>query len=591
MPDDIGRRASGPIAIELDAARNEQRKREAARRMHLRLDPAFRLAGFFLFAFAVWLHNLVLLPSAAVPVSLIVLTLGLYPIVAWALVRILYDRFPGVANVLLVVDLIFMMLAVYLSGGERSLLFFVPLFRVVDQVHTTFRRALFFAHAVVVGYAAMILWLAFGEGRDISGAAEGAKALFLYLCGLYASMTARTADATKSRMGSAIRLARESIERLQTSESGLRRVMRENELILQSAAEGIVGFDMDARVIFANRRAAKTIGFEVSDLVGRAGHELAVHSGEDGRPCDGHDCALESALRSGVEQSGRNAGFFRPDGTVVPVEYTSAPMYGDDGALAGAVFSFRDIGKRLAMENELRAAKETAEHASRAKSEFLANMSHELRTPLNAIIGYAELLGEDLRDEQLETCAADADRIRRSGQQLLGMITDILDIAKAEAGRLEVRKQPIAISPFLDEIAGSNHPKFSSRSNVLHVRCDDTVGTVEADGPMLRRILDALLDNANKFSTGAQTMLSVARNEKGVVFEVTDRGVGMTSEQIARIFQPFQPGDASSTKVTSGAGVGLALSQKMAALMGGRIEVRSERGSGSVVSLELPVEV
>ena len=133
-----------------------------------------------------------------------------------------------------------------------------------------------------------------------------------------------------------------------------------------------------------------------------------------------------------------------------------------------------------------------------------------------------------------------------------------------------------------------NEAKFESRSNRLRVHCE-SAATIDTDVTMLRRILDALLDNANKFSSNAETTLSVVERDGLMIFEIEDHGVGMDAEQIARAFQPFQPGDASSTKTYSGAGVGLALSQRLATMLGGRVTVESERGRGSVFALEIPI--
>lgn len=587
MSIDLGA-AAQPVtpAIELNVARNEQRKRDASRRLELVLNPAFRVAGFTLLALAVWLHNRFLLhdadPSATLQMAVV---FGLYPLVSWLALALWYDALPRLGTWFLAADLLMLILAVYYSGGERSLLFIVPLFRVIDQTHTTFRRALLFGHAAVAGYLALIVCLDLFAHHPIDWRAEGVKAGFLYFGALYTALTARAADAAKQRTGEAIRLARASIARLEDSERELRRVMTQNELILQSAGEGIVGFDLDARVVFANRRAARTIGMEPAELIGRNGHSLAVHCADDGGICDGSNCPLENILRSGKEERGVNPGFFRTDGNVVPVEFTSAPMF-EDGRLAGAVFSFRDISERQALERELRRAKEAAEGASNAKSTFLANMSHELRTPLNAILGYSEMLEEELRDEENTALAADAAKVRAAGQHLLAMIGDILDIAKFESGRLQVSPESIDAAAFAKEVVAANTARFAAKENRLSFVCEGEPGTIHADPALLRRVIEALLDNANKFSSGTETRLAILRDEDGVVFRVEDEGIGIDPAQIARVLEPFETGDASSTKSYSGAGVGLALAQRLVLLMGGRLQVRSAAGTGSVVSLE-----
>ena len=573
-------------SIELDPRLNEERKRRAAYRLNVILNPLYRLIGFWFIGLAILLHNRFLAPAGVSP-STVILLFGSYPIVAWAVMLAGYRRFPFLSNVLLVVDTLFLLLTIYFTGGEKSLLFIVPLFRVVDQTHTSFRRAMFFGHLTMAGYFALLAWLAFGDGRQLVWQAEAVKALLLYGGILYTALTARAADAVKTRTSEAITLARESFSSLHEAGEERERLMDRLDLVLQSAGDGIVGFDIDGRVTFANRRAAKTVGLEPADLIGRKGHTLAVHCTEGAKVCDGSDCPLEAALHSGREERGENAGFFRKDGTVVPVAYTSAPMYEDD-KLTGAVFSFRDITATKRLEADLREARDAAEQASRAKSLFLANMSHELRTPLNAIIGYSEMLEEELRDDGNTALAGDAVKIQVAGKRLLAMITDILDIAKVEAGRIKAVREPVEIAPLLQDLAMTLAPRFSSRGNRLEIAPATDARQVESDPAMLRRVLTALLDNANKFSSSATTRLAVSSGDAGVTFHVIDQGVGLSEEQVKTLFEPFSPGSAAATKTAEGTGIGLALSKRLASAIGATLHVRSTQGAGSEFMLSVP---
>lgn len=373
-------------------------------------------------------------------------------------------------------------------------------------------------------------------------------------------------------------------ERNQSSDE-LQRLMHRMELILQSVGEGIVGFDINAHVTFANRRAAKTIGLEVENLVGRKGHDLTVHCSDDGSVCDGSNCPLEAALKSGREERGENAGFFGPDGSIVRVAYTSAPVY-EEGNLVGAVFSFRDISERKRLEKELTQARDEAEAASRAKSVFLANMSHELRTPLNAILGYSEMLQEELREDGNEALARDAARIEIAGKRLQAMITDLLDIAKLESGRLIATAEPVELGGFLRELSTAAAEGFAEKGNRLEIR-HGIQREVIADPSLLRRVLTSMLDHANRVCSGGVATLMVSEDPgAGTAFGVTMQSETMSEEQTNALFDAFTSGQ--SARSFDGAGVGLALSRRLAVAIGGSLRVQAGAGGGAEFVLRIP---
>ncbi|MCM2314717.1 MAG: PAS domain-containing sensor histidine kinase [Thermoanaerobaculia bacterium] len=580
-------------SIELDPVANDERKRRSARHVTLVVNPLYRFLGFLALGGVVVLHGIAMpesLRPGSPPQSVFLLVL--YPLVAWAVLYAGYDRIAGLATAIQIADIVMLVLVVYLSGGEKSLLFMAPMLRVIDQTHTTFRRALLLGHLAFAGYLALIAWLVLGEGREVSWPVEAVRLSFLYAGTLYTALMARAADIRKERTTDAIGLARASKASLERQEDELLRVMHRNQLILQSAGVGIVGCDLEGRVTFANDRAAKTIGLNVDSLVGTKGHDLAVHSDDAGNVCDGSNCPLEAALRSQKEEHGENAGFFRPDGSVVPVSYTSAPIV-ENEALSGVVFSFRDISERKQLQRELIAARDAAEAGSRAKSVFLANMSHELRTPLNAIIGYSEMLGEQLREEGEPELASDAEKIRTAGGRLLGMVTDLIDIAKLEAGRLTPSLDALDVRLLLESIGVAQQEKFARRGNRLEIACENGLPDVQCDGTMLRRILEALLDNANKFTENRTSQLSASRADYGedraVEILVADEGPGLSNEQVSALFEPFAQVDASITRAKDGAGLGLALSRRLAKAMGATLGVDSAPGLGSVFRLRLPL--
>ncbi len=248
---------------------------------------------------------------------------------------------------------------------------------------------------------------------------------------------------------------------------------------------------------------------------------------------------------------------------------------------------------------EAREARDAAERASRFKSEFLANMSHELRTPLNAIIGITEMLLEDARDAaRPEGTGADAgaidplQRVMRAGRHLLKLINEILDLAKIEAGRMELHQEWLDARALADEVAATVRPLAERNRNALDVLCADDVGRLYADGTRVRQCLLNLLSNAAKFTEGGRVALTIARRPadggEAIAFEVADTGIGMDDEQLGRLFQDFSQADASTTRKYGGTGLGLAISRRFCRMMGGNITVKSTPGKGSVFTMTLP---
>jgi signal transduction histidine kinase/ActR/RegA family two-component response regulator len=228
--------------------------------------------------------------------------------------------------------------------------------------------------------------------------------------------------------------------------------------------------------------------------------------------------------------------------------------------------------------------------ASEHKSRFLAHMSHELRTPLNAIIGYSEMLQEDAEDLGETSRVTDLQKITMAGQHLLGLINDVLDLAKIEAGRMEFVQDQCIVQDLLDEVATVARPLAEKRGNRLIVECVDLTGELRTDVTKVRQILLNLLSNAAKFSeSGTITLKAGAvRDGEFVEFAVHDTGVGMTAEQLGRLFQEFAQAEASTSRRYGGTGLGLALSRKLAQALGGNITVVSTPGDGSTFTVTLP---
>ncbi len=242
--------------------------------------------------------------------------------------------------------------------------------------------------------------------------------------------------------------------------------------------------------------------------------------------------------------------------------------------------------------DELRRARNAAEAANRAKSAFLANMSHELRTPLNAVLGYTELLLEDATADGDDQRISDLARINQAGHHLLDLISDVLDLSKIEAGRQELFIEEVELHDLVSSVVTTVRPRIDSNGNRLHVEIGRGLGRADLDVRKVRQILLNLVDNAAKF-THDGTISVVARRhtqdrEERVSFAVTDTGIGIPANKFAQLFQTFEQLDSSTTRRYGGTGLGLALSQKLANIMGGEISVESEVGKGSTFTLELP---
>jgi signal transduction histidine kinase/CheY-like chemotaxis protein len=252
----------------------------------------------------------------------------------------------------------------------------------------------------------------------------------------------------------------------------------------------------------------------------------------------------------------------------------------------------------LAMQNahlfsELAIARDAADEANRTKSSFLANMSHELRTPLNAIIGLTDMLVSNAARFGTDKALEPLRRVHRAGTHLLGLINQVLDLSKIEAGKLELNLESVSIPPLVEEVIGTARPLAEQNKNRLSVQCPGDLPPIEADAMRVRQILLNLLSNACKFTKDGSIILRVVRvahqGQDCIAVAVADSGIGMTPEQLGRLFEEFSQGDATTARQYGGTGLGLAITRRLCQMMGGDVSVTSEVGKGTTFTVRLPV--
>jgi signal transduction histidine kinase/CheY-like chemotaxis protein len=240
------------------------------------------------------------------------------------------------------------------------------------------------------------------------------------------------------------------------------------------------------------------------------------------------------------------------------------------------------------MVDRLAEARDAAMRATQTKSQFLANMSHELRTPLNAIIGITDMLAEDARDDGETESLEPLERISRAGKHLLSLINDILDLSKIEAGRMELHIESFELAPLIADAVNLAGSLAARNANTIQIKCPPNAGSMSSDLTRVRQVVFNLLSNACKFTERGTITVEVAPREEEVEIVVRDTGIGMTPEQVGRLFQEFSQADSSTTRKYGGTGLGLAISQRFCRMMGGDITVESEPGKGSAFTVRLP---
>ena len=360
-----------------------------------------------------------------------------------------------------------------------------------------------------------------------------------------------------------------------------------SRLLLESVGEGIFGVDLDGKVAFINPAANRMLGYGPEELIGHHVHEKIHHSHADGSVYPQKECPMYLTHAEGTDHHIADEVLWRKDGQPLSVEYTSMPIK-KDGQVVGAVVTFMDITERKRMEQEILTAMEKAEEATRAKSDFLANMSHEIRTPMNAVIGMSHLaLKTELTPKQQDYL----DKIQSSANSLLGIINDILDFSKIEAGKLDMESVEFNLDDVLNNLANLVTVKAQEKENleVLFATGREVPRFLVGDPLRLGQVLINLANNAVKFTEHGEIVVStelLKQDEAGpaLKFSVRDTGIGLTKDQIGKLFQSFSQADTSTTRKFGGTGLGLTISKRLVNMMSGEIWVESEPGQGTTFS-------
>ena len=372
------------------------------------------------------------------------------------------------------------------------------------------------------------------------------------------------------------------------TEEAARSSLQDTELlnaILKISSEAVIITDSSGKILKFSEGAQCMFGYTAQEAVGQSVDMLLPEGAR--APHAGHMAAFERGdVEAKVMQERGQAQLqgLRRSGETFPIGVSIAKLTAADGVILTAIV--RDLTQQRATEQALAAAARDAEAASTAKSVFLATMSHEIRTPLNGVLGMAQVMGGgDLPPLQRERL----DIIRQSGEALLAILNDILDLSKIEAGKLELESAPFDLASLVRG-AQSAFTAIANRKGLsFALEVSGAEGVYVGDAARIRQILYNLVSNALKFTEEGEVRVTATRTASGLRLAVRDTGVGIAPAAIEQLFDPFVQADASTTRRFGGTGLGLAICRDLARLMGGSITVESREGKGSVFTVDLPL--
>ncbi len=379
---------------------------------------------------------------------------------------------------------------------------------------------------------------------------------------------------------------REAIKR-QAAELG--RLSRQNELILNAAAEGVFGVDREGRATFVNPAAARMLKRELIELTDAPVHALIHPRFPEGDSCDPETCILNSALRGEVRAGEIEDTFFRADGTSFPAEFNASMMHDEDGSPLGSVVTYRDVTERrvAALAAEAESRYREAEAQNRAKDNFLATLSHELRTPMTSILGWVQFLRTGAFDE--EELQEALQTIESSARLQARLIDDMLDVSRIVLGKFHVDLRPTKIAEVVQAALTTAMHVATDRGVRLTCEVEDQETLVAADASRMQQVIGNILSNAIKFTpSGHSVDLKLERNDSRLDISVTDEGEGIETSFLPHVFDRLQQADNSMNR--SGLGLGLAIARHIVELHEGEIVASSPgRGKGSTFTVSLPI--
>ena len=350
--------------------------------------------------------------------------------------------------------------------------------------------------------------------------------------------------------------------------------------VIDEMQDGMLVLDEQNRILEANPAIlgmmdvqGEVLGKSITEVLARWPELLVQFQGK-----------VYAQAEIGLPLAGRDTRFY---------QISLSPLHNRKGQQTGRLIMAHDITRQKQTEASLLEAKEVAEAANRAKSTFLATMSHELRTPLAAIIGYSELIQEKSELWGYEKIVPQLGQIGTAARNLNSLIGNILDLSKIEAERMGIESHTFSVSNLIAELVASVQPQIDKNGNKLTLNLANDLGTINTDQTKLRQILLNLLGNATKFTHDGTISLTARRDEAAncIFFTIQDSGEGIPMEMMGKIFQPFVQADSSFSRIHGGSGLGLAISSRFCQILGGKIEVESQLGTGTTFFVQIPLQI